>query len=136
MLSSELASQRLVADLCNHAFSHPLPKLRLCSPKLFPVATNYERRFLLPLLFLVRLSSSVHPDTPRPLRVNNGKWSHTETPWGSLSCEAATSCQNSTQNSTAVASQSFADSTVVLLSASNEGELAKLGCVVTFRSSF
>ena len=40
------------------------------------------------------------------------------------------------KNSTPVATQSLVDSTVVLLSASNEGEWAELGCVVTFRSSF
>lgn len=56
MLSSELTSQRLVADLRDHTVSYPLPKLCLCRPKLFPIAANYQRGLLLPLLLLVRLS--------------------------------------------------------------------------------
>ena len=71
MLSSELTSQRLITNLRDHTFSYPLPKLRLCCPKLFTIAANYQRRLLLSLLLLVRLSVRVHSlDTPRPLRVN------------------------------------------------------------------
>lgn len=141
MLSSELTSQRLITDLRDHTLPYPLPKLCLCCPKLFPIAANYERGLLFPLLLLVRLSIRVHlwihldPCVSIPLFLKNGKWSHTETPWGSLSCEAATSCQNCTQNSTAVPSQFPADSTVVLL-ATKGSECAELGSVVSLRNSF
>ncbi len=82
MLSSEQAGQRLFTGLHHDTFPHPLPKLRLCCPELFPIAADHERCFLLLLLFL-------HSDTPIPLRVVP----HTETPRGNLSCEAASSCQ-------------------------------------------
>lgn len=70
MLSSELTSQRLITDLRDHTLSYPLPKLCLCCPKLFPIAANYQRGLLLPLLLLVRLSVHALLDTPRPLRVD------------------------------------------------------------------
>src|SRR6185369_8505894 len=61
MLAPEESGKRLLARLDDDAFPHPLPELRLCRPKLFPVAADHERCFLLTLL--------LHSDTPRPLRV-------------------------------------------------------------------
>jgi len=61
VLAPEETRERLLARLHDDAFPHPLPELRLCRPKLFPVAADHERCFLLPLF--------LHSDTPRPLRV-------------------------------------------------------------------
>ena len=61
MLTPEESRQRLLARLDDDAFPNPLPKLRLCCPKLFAVAADHQRCFLLTLF--------LHLDTPRPLRV-------------------------------------------------------------------
>ena len=61
MLAPEETGQRLLARLDHHALAHPLPKLRLRSPKLFSIPAD-DQRCLLLTLFL-------HQDTPRPLRV-------------------------------------------------------------------
>ena len=79
MLASEQSSQRLLAGLHHNALSHPLPELRLCGPKLFPVAANHERRFLFAFLLLVGVVCA-HVDTPRSLR-NTGS-GHTQYPEG------------------------------------------------------
>ncbi len=60
VFSVEESSQRLLTRLGYHAVSHPLPKLCLCGPKLFPIPANYQRRLLLALLlFGVSLSSQL-----------------------------------------------------------------------------
>lgn len=64
MLSSKKPRQRLLAGLRDDAFPHPLPELRLRRPKLFPIATDDERRLFL-LLFLFGLR---HVNTRLPLR--------------------------------------------------------------------
>jgi len=73
VLSPEQSRQRLLTSFHHHAFPHPLPKLGLRRPKLFPVATDHERRFLFTFLLLV------HADTPVPLRSACG---HTQYPVG------------------------------------------------------
>jgi len=85
----------------NHdAFSHPLPKLRLCGPKFLAVAADHQRCFLLFCLFLL-LFFGIHfftrsvstPVALHVLRICIRKWSHTSTPWGNLYGEAASGCQ-------------------------------------------
>jgi len=69
----------------NHdAFSHPLPKLRLCGPKFLAVAADHQRCFLLFCLFLL-LFFGIHfftrsvstPVALHVLRICIRKWSHT-----------------------------------------------------------
>src|SRR5919106_1240524 len=102
VLSPEESGQRLLTSLSHDAFSHPLPKLSLRRPKLLPIAANHERCFLFAFLLLVRSNGCAQRDTPLPLRGaslirSRGPTGHTHTPWGSLSCEAALSCQTSRQ---------------------------------------
>jgi len=51
MFTFEQACQRLVAGLNHNAFPHPLPELRLSSPKLFTIAAH-DKSGLLPFLLL------------------------------------------------------------------------------------
>ena len=85
----------------NHdAFSHPLPKLCLCSPKFLAVAADHQRCFLLFCLFLL-LFFGIHffgrsLSTPVPLhvlRILHPEVVTHSTPWGSLYGEAASGCQ-------------------------------------------
>src|ERR1700741_4595421 len=52
MLASEESGERLFARLDDHTITHPLPKLSLCCPKLFPVFADDECGFFLPFLLL------------------------------------------------------------------------------------
>ena len=99
VLSAEESRQRLLSRFDHDSFPHPLPKLRLCSPELFPIAANDQRCLLLAFL--------LHVDTPLPLRVEFRKALHTETPWGSLSCEAATNCQTGRRTPTPETSRAY-----------------------------
>ena len=70
MLAPKQPRQRLIARLHHDALSHPLPELRLRRPKLLPIATDHERRFLFPLLFLRNyVWLCRHQCTLHPLRV-------------------------------------------------------------------
>ena len=53
-------SQRIIVCLDHDAFPHPLPELLLCGPKLFAVAADYERRFLLFPFLLLFLCAHLH----------------------------------------------------------------------------
>lgn len=50
MLAFEEPRKRLFASLDDNTIAHPLPELRLCCPKLFPVLTDDECCLLLPFL--------------------------------------------------------------------------------------
>jgi hypothetical protein len=75
VLSPEQSGQRLLTSLLHDPFSHPLPKLSLRGPKLFPVAADHERSFLFALLLFIRLN--IHVDTPLPLRGSVLRGPHT-----------------------------------------------------------
>ena len=83
MLAFEQTRERLFACLDDNTIAHPLPELGLCCPKLFPILADDKCCLFLP--FLLR----AHANTPRPLRIVD---TH-RTPWGSLSCEAASNFQ-------------------------------------------
>ena len=126
VLSSEQTSQRLLAGFHHHTFSDPLPKLFLCRPKLFPVAANDECRLLLTFLF-------AHFEYTSALAC--GRTDHTHsTPWGSLSCEAALSCQSDRRTLTPAISQVLRIRRV-FDSATIGSEYARLVSVVTLRNS-
>jgi hypothetical protein len=55
MFAFKQASQRLVSGLNYNAFPHPLPELRLSSPKLFTIAAHDKSGLLLSLLLFVGL---------------------------------------------------------------------------------
>lgn len=73
MLSSEETSKRLLTSFSHNAFPYPLPKLRLCRPKLFPIPANHQSRLLLAFLFLVGVNGCwficAHADTPLSARL-------------------------------------------------------------------
>jgi len=56
------ARQRFVLSLDDHAFPDPLPELLLRGPKLFAIAANNQRRFLLFRLRLLFLFLFGHRD--------------------------------------------------------------------------
>jgi len=60
VFSSEQSSERLLPGFHHHALSHPLPKLRLCRPKLLPVTANHQRRLLFAFLLFVRVNVCAH----------------------------------------------------------------------------
>ena len=100
VLSSKQPGQRLLAGLGDDAFPHPLPELSLRRPKLLSVAAHDQRGLLLLFLLFIGLR---HLNTRPPLRSLCS--SHTGTPKGSLSCEAAASCQNGRRTHTPAPSQ-------------------------------
>lgn len=53
VFSFKRAGQGTVVCLGDNAFPHPLPKLSLRSPKLLPIAADYQRSLLLFLFLLV-----------------------------------------------------------------------------------
>src|SRR2546426_10915851 len=53
MLAVEDSGQRMIIGLDDHAFSDPLPKLRLGGPKLFSVAADDQGGLPLLLLFFL-----------------------------------------------------------------------------------
>src|SRR5258705_9479605 len=67
VIASEYSSQRLLASLDHDSFANPLPELRLCGPKLFPIATNDKCRLFLSPLLLGNLFLFVHLNTPLAL---------------------------------------------------------------------
>jgi len=69
VLTVKCSSQRLFTSLGYNSVSDPLPELSLCRPKLFPVAADDQRCFLLPFfLFGDCRFVSAHVDTLVPLR--------------------------------------------------------------------
>jgi hypothetical protein len=56
MLSHESSSKWIIVQFHDHTVSRPLPKLRLRSPELFTITTNYQGRALLLSLLFVFLS--------------------------------------------------------------------------------
>ena len=84
MLAFEEPRKWLFASLDDNTIAHPLPELRLCCPKLFPVLTDDECCLLLPFLLCA------HREYTSALAY----FGHTQKPlWGSLSCEAASNFQ-------------------------------------------
>ena len=53
MFSFEGSGQGIIVGLGHHALSHPLPELRLRSPKLLPVLADHQGSLFLLFLFLV-----------------------------------------------------------------------------------
>src|ERR1700741_340613 len=88
MLSFEKSRERLFPGLYHNTIAHPLPELCLCCPKLFPVFTDHQCRLLFPLFLCVHFE---YTSTVACL-------AHTETRWGSLSCEAASNFQLRTES--------------------------------------
>jgi len=133
VLAPEQTSQRLLPCFVHDAVSHPLPKLGLCRPKLFAVAADHQRSFLFPFLLLVATCRciSAHMNTLHPLRGH----AHTETPWGSLSCEAAFNCQQLADRNPRPRLRPRYVNRRVCNSATNGSEWAELGSVVTLGNS-
>src|ERR1041385_9167646 len=52
VLAPKLAAQRLLTDLFDHAFAHPLPELFLRGPKFLVVLADHQRRALASFSFL------------------------------------------------------------------------------------
>lgn len=51
MFPRELTSEWVIRGLGNYALPHPLPELSLGGPELFPIAADYQCRFLFLLFF-------------------------------------------------------------------------------------
>jgi hypothetical protein len=127
VLSFEQSSERLLPGFSHDAFPHPLPKLCLCCPKLFPVPANHKRCLLFTFFLLV------HADTPMSLRGEFRPATHS-TRWGSLSREAAASCQNGRRIPTPVISRCLRIRRL-FDSATNGSEYSELVLVVTLGNS-
>src|ERR1041385_6869619 len=85
VLSAEESRQRLLSRFDHNSFPDPLPKLRLCSPELFPVAANDQRCLLFAFLLLVGMNECcAHVDTLLALRVEIEK-RYTQKPLGEAS---------------------------------------------------